>query len=914
MKTASAFYPAELVRRARMNAKQHAWAKRIQQDLIKAAEPWRKMSDEHLWSLMFGNTIKRSWMVWSNGVCPACKKSVPMYNWKMDAVRRPWKVWCPHCKAVFPKNDFAAFYRSGLDEHGIFDRNKADRTLLFNADHPDAKDPKRTWGVDDGEGFRQGRKRWRFIGAYLIYGQWKHAVLGGAKALSAAYVVTGDPVYAHKAGILLDRVADLYPTFDFRREGVLYEGPGARGYVSTWHDACEEVRELALCYDRVFEGIREDKELVAFLAAKAKQFKLTNAKATFADVQRNIEQRIFVDTARNRQKIRSNRPRTAVALLVINTVLGWPGNRAVVLRSLDNIVRGHTGVDGLTGEKGLAGYSTIGPRSLALIIERFASMEPTLLTDLLKRRPKLRQTWRFHVDTWCLNRYYPQIGDSGAFGMKSTRYRGVDFARQGRSSTRGDALRPSGSAFLWRLYEQTGDPAYVQVMVLANGRKVDGLPHDIFAEDPAALQTQAAAVIKEHGVLPAPGSVNKQAWHLAVLRSGTGAARRALWLDYDSKHGNHSHHDGMNLGLFAKGLDLMPDFGYPPVQFGGWGGSRFGWYVSSAGHNTVVVDGRSHSGAGKSTLWADGERFRVVRASAPRMAGCKQFERTAALIDIVERDFYVLDVFRVVGGKDHAKFVHSHFGEVTAEGLTLKPAAKYGHGTLMTSFRTDPAPAPGWSVDWKVKDYYGYLPKDAEVHLRYTDLTTGAAASLCRGWVVAGSYNASDQQWIPRVMVRRQAKRAPLASTFVAVIEPYETQRSVASAKRLKLEAADGTTYADANVAVQVTLAGGRRDLVVAADVENAQGLKPSKAGNRVLVQRDWGLRTDGELCFVRRGKTGTVERVVLCAGRSVRIGGFELKLKQKTGYIEVAVVKGKAAVATGDAAGIETISVGDAP
>ena len=48
----------------------------------------------------------------------------------------------------------------------------------------------------------------------------------------------------------------------------------------------------------------------------------------------------------------------------------------------------------------------------------------------------------------------------------------------------------------------------------------------------------------------------------------------------------------MNLGLFAKGLDLMPDFGYPPVQFGGWGSRRAHWYRSTPAHNTVVVDDR----------------------------------------------------------------------------------------------------------------------------------------------------------------------------------------------------------------------------------------------------------------------------------------------------------------------------------
>jgi len=118
---------------------------------------------------------------------------------------------CPHCRELFPKNDFEKFYRSGLDERNVFDPNRADRSLLFNAEHPDPADPLHKFAVDDGEGYVDGEKRWRFIGAYLIYGQWKKAIVDGIISLSAAYAVTGDKAYAHRAGVLFDRVADLYP-------------------------------------------------------------------------------------------------------------------------------------------------------------------------------------------------------------------------------------------------------------------------------------------------------------------------------------------------------------------------------------------------------------------------------------------------------------------------------------------------------------------------------------------------------------------------------------------------------------------------------------------------------------------------------------------------------------------------------
>src|SRR5262249_13743246 len=152
----------------------------------------------------------------------------------------------------------------------------------------------------------------------------------------------------------------------------------------------------------------------------------------------------------------------------------------------------------------------------------------------------------------------------------------------------------------------------------------------------------------------------------------------------------------------------------------------------------------------------------------------QQYERTAVMVELSERNFYIVDLFRVVGGKDHAKFFHSHFGAVTPRGLALQPVPEYGFGTQMRDSRLDPAPAPGWSVDWKIEDRFGLLPAGAEVPLRYTDLTTGAQAGLCEGWISLGYSAEESEVWIPRAMVRRQSAEAPLASTFVAVIEPYE--------------------------------------------------------------------------------------------------------------------------------------------
>jgi len=905
-KTRNAFYTTRLTEKAKTNAAKYPWAADMQQGLVERAEPWVRMSDDELWDLMFGPNITRSWMVWSDGYCPACKQDVRMYAWKIDPWTHPWKVQCPHCDMLFPTNDFDAFHRSGYDEHGVFQPDRADRSLLYNAEHPDPNDPLHLFGVDDGEGYIADGHRWRFIGCYLIYGQWKRWVHRGIVNLSAAYFATGDTRYAHKTMVLLDRVADLFPTFDFHEQGLVYEvNKGTRGQVSTWHDACEEVRELALAYDRVFEGVRADHdELAAFLSRKSKEYKLSNPKTAWTDIQRNIEERILRNTLANRPRIESNYPRTDVAMLVIKTVLDWPNNRDEVMALLDGIIVESTKVDGLSGEKGLTGYGTIAPRAVADILALFSRLEPGFLEALYARHPVLHQTYRFHIDTWCMDEFYPSCGDAGRFGAKSAAYVGVGFNKD-------PGVDPSLFSFMWDMYKLTGDADLVKVLYGANGRTVDGLPYELFADDPETFQAEVQDVIRKVGPDMDRGSVDKQQWHLAILRSGTGDDRRALWIDYDSG-GRHCHSDGMNIGLFAKGVDLIPEFGYPAVGYGGWGSQIGRWYTRSAAHVTVVVDGQDQKRsvqdargkrqpAGKTTLRADGDRFKAVRVSGPEITGGQRFERTLMMVDIDDRDFYVVDCFNVVGGKDHAKFFHSFFGDVDVQGLSLADAPEYGHETVMRNFRRDAGPAPGWSVDWRLEDRYDYLPEETEVRLRYTDLTSNAEAYLCEGWIDPGLFGKGNPEWIPRVMVRRTAETEPLASTFVGVIEPYERERTVRTIRRLPLQTAAAEPLPDTYAAVEVGRTGSRRDICIIADVENMSE----------VVEPGNDIRMLGELALVTIGPNG-VERLALCNGQRIRVGNLTLSLKQPAGFVELVFDKPGATLAAGNLGLVESLRIDD--
>ena len=819
----------------------------------------------------------------------------------------------------FPKNDFYEFYKSGLDEHGVFSPALADRSLLFNLEHPDESDSLRNFGVDDGEGFVQGENRWRFIGAYLVYGQWKKMVLNGIRYLSAAYVLTGDTRYAHQAGILLDRVADLYPDFEYGTQGMVYEFQDlvrANGYVTLWHDACEETRELALAYDMIFDAIRQDTELVNFLKKQAKKYKLANSKNSFLDIQRNIESNILLHPIKNRPRIESNFPKTDMANAIFYSILDWEKNKPRVMKIIDKFITKGTKFDGLSGEKGLEGYSALFVQAMAKFFTLYQHIDAQFLPQMIERYPELRKTFRFHLDTWVNGSYYPKVGDGGVVGKKTDQFVGVRFKKQIISEIRfSDYSFCSMYSFFWSLFQTTGDTDFVKILFKANGEKVDGLPFDLLEDEPETIQQQISEIIKKSGSKIETGTFNKTGWCLAFLTSGKGENKRTVWLNYGNG-GNHCHADGMNIGLFAFGLDLLPGFGYPPVQFGGWHSDRAIWYRKTASHNTIVADSEDqipHIGEdipedrklglnpakklrqGKTTLWGDGKIVKVIRAKGDTLyqgKTMKQYERTVALIDLSEEQFYVVDIFRVVGGKEHVKYFHGYFGEIATEGLNLQPIKlNLGERVLIEDIAGDSHPAPGWKAIWKIDNYYGYLPDGKNVYLQYTDFTPDVTAAKGKAWVAFG-FDNSKEAFLPSLVIKRTGENE-LSSTFVGILEAFEKSSAIRKIRRLKITDGNGDVYNQMNVALEIELIDGKKQLIVAMDAENVNCAAPSFQETRHAVVPDWGLETDAEFALFTRNKSGEIEYFSLANGSRASVANLKFHLPDEADFME-AKVSGK--------------------
>lgn len=891
-KQSSFFYPPAMIQKAVSNAATHPWAKDIQETIRTQAQPWLETSDERLWEMMFGPGITRSWMVWSDGFCPACKKDVRMYDWVISIWEHPFKVQCPHCSQLFPTNDFEAYFKTGLELDGSFNPAKADRKLLFNTAHPDPSDPLHQFGVDDGEGYTEGGKRWRFMGYFQVAGQWRRMVVGGARALSEAYVATGDPVYARKAMILLDRVADVFPNFIFKEQGLVYETSGHRGTVTTWHDACEEVRELAQAYDAVFDGVAGDQALIDFLSRKAAENQLANSKKSLADIRKNIEDRILRETLAHPDRIESNYPRTPISLLTIHAVLGEPESQARVDALFDEILKESLKEEGMTGEKGLAGYSTIFPRGISEVVLRFERGQPGFMERLCERYPQLYQTFRFHVDTWCLQKFYPEIGDSGGFGLPVAIYKGVDF-NQG-------TLAPTGYQFLYHLYKIYKDPAFIQALYQANNNSTNGLPHDLLEENPALVQETVQKVIDQSGTTIPLGDVNKEEWGVSILRGGEGENSHAAWIDQDAG-GRHGHFGGLNIGLFAWGLDLMPDFGYPPVGYGGWGAPKAVWYTRTAAHNTVVVDGKNHAtGKGRATLWGSGEKVHLVRVSAPDLIQGATFERTLTSIELDDQRFLMFDVFRVCGGKDHARFLSSFYGKVTCEGWVPSVTAEYGFDTETRGFRMDPNPQASWSVDWAIDDRLKLASISHPIHLRLHELTQGAIPALGECWIAGGQFSGHEE-WIPRLMVRRQSTDEPLTSTFISVIEPYAGRPTIRSVKRLDVSVGSSPARDEQAVAVQIETASGETVVYADAADRSDPAAPVCQLGNGMAVEAR---------ALVAVARDGKPARIALFDGKRFSSGHGEVSLKGIQPIFEIEKNTNETKILRGDPEGVEKMAL----
>jgi hypothetical protein len=209
-----------------------------------------------------------------------------------------------------------------------------------------------------------------------------------------------------------------------------------------------------------------------------------------------------------------------------------------------------------------------------------------------------------------------------------------------------------------------------------------------------------------------------------------------------------------------------------------------------------------------------------------------------------------------------------------------------------------------------VEDHLKYLPAGSNVHLRHTDLTRGAEVELAEAWVSVGLYGGTADAWIPSFLVSRRAEHAPLASTFVNVLEPYETKSNLAGIRRLDLQDAKGEPCVEADVGIEVRLADGRRDIFLSRQAEAPSGTSSSQLGTGTLVEKNIGARFEGDLGLVRFDAAGWPERVWFCRGKMLSVGSLLVRARDTEVSFEISLDRDKASIVAGPTNAVEFIEV----
>jgi hypothetical protein len=796
-------YSKERITNLRNNCQKYDWARKRLDAVVINAKPWLAKSDEELWKMVPGQDLPRTIDVtydkFSSGPkflgCLICGEKISKYGnypYDPDFENKPWKLTCPSCGAVFPTNDFGKYYESAIDEHGLFNPAKGDTSLLFNTEHPDPKDPLHKFGVDDGFGYVAANGRaYKYIG-YYVWKYWMY-INNGLAVLADAFLYTGDQRYAHKAAILLDRIADVYPSMDWKpyadRGWYHSDGGSGRGKIegSIWETGV--VQRLADSYDKILSGTQNDAALYAFLKHQSEKYKLPSKGTRYlfvANVDNGILKTAF--KAVLSMQIRGNQGMhqltVATCAIALNTNplttqwLDWlfePDGGAIPGLMLDHLDR-----DG-TSDEGAPGYATIWGGEITqlarLLRDYSAYTKHDIFRDFTQFKAFFSVAWRMAA----LGIAIPNIGDAGSTGLVSKQLANPELMAIG--------------------YLYTRDPAIAIAAYRANGNSAKGLGIDIFSKDPEAVNREIQKIGERAGPRPIGGYL-MSGFGLALLETGNSSSGIALANNY-GRTKMHAHPDLLNFDLFAFGHWLAPDHGYP--EFATSIPSNTDWTGSTISHNTVFVDKHPQKEVwgGHTKLFTQLKGLGVFEIDGKSAyPGIKQYTRTMFLVggsgSNMDSNAYVIDIFRVKGGHDHVYSFHGPPGMVTNSGLQLISQEKGTYAgenipkgakakgfpigySFLYNVKKDEHPPANFMVDWKAEaGYRGIMDKD-NIHLRMYAMTPSNDVALADG--DPPQNKPGNPKTLGYVLMHRTG--TDLNSTFVSVFEPYRVKPFIKSVQRL---------------------------------------------------------------------------------------------------------------------------------
>ena len=802
LKTARTLHSDAEIAQLRANIAHYPTAAALAKACITEAGYWLLWSDQDLHDLVTTAEVPRAVELCNTG-CPIHGRKIfegingSSFPWIVDP-KHPFQVKCRIGGEVYPSNDYGAYYRSGF-------KDKASLTGPY---------------VDDGWGWTapDGQKYWFVAHAnHLVWegpGLDSRCIVNAVQSLGRAYLISGDRDYAHKAAVLLRRVAEVYPNMNHEQQsrfGQLMAETGTRytgKVVNAIWEAYQITPELCEGYDAIWETIDGDTALQKFYGQTGEQIR-ANIEANY------LEEAIDAYFA---DKIRGNYGTHQRALLLLAVVRQYGDNP----RYVDEVLHRSTGHLLRIGFD-YAFYNSVyrdgapheSPDYNFIWIKIFAQSAPLLkkLGYDIAQLPRLKRMFDAPLDYITTGRHSAPLGDS------RTRYAPV---------IGDDALTYQTGLKLY------GDPRYAAFLggIGATGDKSFSTFEALFFP---ALPTVAAAA--DGRVVPPQPSRILSGYGSAILNNP--ADTRSVSLFY-GLHVAHYHHDRLHFDLFANGQDLTPDLGYPDGA-NEFNSSIFTWSKTSISHNTITVDAHRQPAnpAGHLELFADGPFARAIVANANgTYPQTTTYRRTLVMVDVPDTATakdrgYVVDFFDVTGGHQHDYSLHGPTGKFTAIGGTWsapEPGTLAGPNVKVGELYDDPIRG--------AKDFKGsYLNYEGSgfQHLVNVQRLQSGADDFIAEYVHDKDPNARLRiRVLPQPgqeLIRAEARVSPikypeivtyliarhasdanqsnLHSSFVSVLEPFSTETFVANVHRDEINnpLAIGTL-------VTVTRTHGERDLI----------------------------------------------------------------------------------------------------